>query len=840
MAVLFNAHADRLYRGSLPVANTAYTVCMWVKPRSGSGQHEFFFESDAAGTTYCLASNNGVLGILNAGGGFVYNVTLGAAMTEDVWYFVAMTINGTTGNLYRGTESSAVTNASGTVAAQASSYRVYIGSDGSSSAYPCFADIAHVRMWDAILTESELNAERTSATAVRTSNISAEWRMVDAAGKLTDSSGQSRPLTASSTGPWADASDPSFGTTVTGTSAVTQDNATSAASGIFGPQGTSVVTQGNATSAASGDFVGAVTFNAQVGDRLSRASIPLTGTAYTFSAWVKPHSGGDAQSYITFVDQSSYWGMGLHDGVLGLVNISTLSWEVEHGAALTNDVWYFVACTVNGTTGNLYRGTETGAVTNGSGTITAQDASPSSLILCRSQGGTVNFDLARVRLWDAVLSAAEIEAERASVNPVRTSNLTASWKLDSTANKLLDSSGNGRDLSAPGAGPWEAVAGPNPQVVVSGTSAVTQGNATSAASGIHSIAGTSAVTQGNATSAATGTHSIAGTSAVTQTDATSVATGLLVPIGTSAVTQGNATSSASGEHSIGGTSAVTQTDATSSASGIHSITGTSTITQTDAISAAVGLVVPVGTSAVTQTNATSEASGVHSIAGASAVTQTDATSAAAGLLVPVGTSSVTQTDATSSTTGIAVPVGNSVVTQTNATSEASGTLAITGASAVTQINATSSAVGVVQVSGSSAVTQTNATSEASGYTVVAGISSVTQVAATSVASGGAGPTATSVLTQGNATSVASGLLVPSGTSAVTQSNATSAASGGYGTLETFTAIMASVQSDATGYMNGFVGSELPRHVLAEQIANLAIAEQPRCDVSTSSVSVVAE
>ena len=249
MAVLFNAHADRLYRGSLPVANGAYTVCMWVKPRTGSGQHEFFFESDAAGTTYCLASNNGVLGILNAGGGFTYDVTLGAAaMTEDVWYFVAMTINGTTGNLYRGTESTAVTNASGTVATQASSYRVYIGSDGSSSAYPCFADIAHVRIWDAILTESELNAERESATAVRTANISAEWRMVDAAGKLTDSSGQSRPLVAASTGPWADAADPSFGGgAVTGTLAATAPSASGSISVARGAAITATATAPTAT-----------------------------------------------------------------------------------------------------------------------------------------------------------------------------------------------------------------------------------------------------------------------------------------------------------------------------------------------------------------------------------------------------------------------------------------------------------------------------------------------------------------------------------------------------------------------------------------------------------------
>ena len=102
MAVGFNAHADRLVNssGNVPANNTAYTITMWVKPVSGtSGDPEMLFESDASGTTYALCLNGGVPTILDVGGGFVSRVTIGSALTDGTWYFLAMRINGTTGTI---------------------------------------------------------------------------------------------------------------------------------------------------------------------------------------------------------------------------------------------------------------------------------------------------------------------------------------------------------------------------------------------------------------------------------------------------------------------------------------------------------------------------------------------------------------------------------------------------------------------------------------------------------------------------------------------------------------------------------------------------------------------
>lgn len=230
MAVLFNAHADRLYNGALPVNNAAYTACMWIKPHAGNPADAIYFESDAAGTTYALASSGGVIGILNAGGGFVWDVTLGAAMTNDVWYFVAMSLNGLVGTLYRGTESSAVASASGAIAAQGASFRVYVGGDAAVAGFAPVADIAHVRVWNAILSAAEIEAERIASTPARVANLSADWRLATAATKLVDSSGAGNTLTAAGAGPWADAADPTFG--ITGTSVFTLPAITSAMSGF--------------------------------------------------------------------------------------------------------------------------------------------------------------------------------------------------------------------------------------------------------------------------------------------------------------------------------------------------------------------------------------------------------------------------------------------------------------------------------------------------------------------------------------------------------------------------------------------------------------------------------
>jgi hypothetical protein len=233
VAVAFNAAADRLYLsgGANPSNNTIWTVAIWVRRKSSNPDPAIIIDNDASGSSICLDLNSQVPSVLN-GYGFTHPASIGSALTADVWYYLAIRCNGTSGYVSRGTESVSMTHSSaGTIPSQGSAYRLYVG--GTASAYYPVADLAYCRAWNASLSDAELEAERQSATPVRTSNLFGDWRLVDASTKLVNSLGGGTNLTAAGAGPWADVSDgPSFsGSGTTGTVAANMPLPTLAASG---------------------------------------------------------------------------------------------------------------------------------------------------------------------------------------------------------------------------------------------------------------------------------------------------------------------------------------------------------------------------------------------------------------------------------------------------------------------------------------------------------------------------------------------------------------------------------------------------------------------------------
>ena len=104
---------------------------------------------------------------------------------------------------------------------------------------------------------------------------------------------------------------------------------------------------------------------------------------------------------------------------------------------------------------------------------------------------------------------------------------------------------------------------------VTGTSATTNANDTSNATGTVTIAGTSATTNAADTSTASGTvtNTVTGTSTTTNANDTSTASGTVTIVGTSATTNANDTSNATGTVTIAGTSATTNANDISTASG---------------------------------------------------------------------------------------------------------------------------------------------------------------------------------------------------------------------------------------------------------------------------------
>lgn len=137
------------------------------------------------------------------------------------------------------------------------------------------------------------------------------------------------------------------------------------------------------------------------------------------------------------------------DGTTG-PNYFTGGGSISSSTGLPVGQWRKWAATCTGTNGNLYASTVAGPTEADSGTVSGA-ATPTGITLGgRSSGDSsewFNGRLAYVRLYSAVLSQSEIEAEWASATSVRTSNLWAHWPL-TTASDLNDASGNGRHLVA--------------------------------------------------------------------------------------------------------------------------------------------------------------------------------------------------------------------------------------------------------------------------------------------------------------------------------------------------------------------------------------------------------
>jgi lysophospholipase L1-like esterase len=270
--------------------------------------------------------------------------------------------------------------------------------------------------------------------------------------------------------------------------------------------------------------------------------------------------------------------VGANSGIASVINGNGFSNIATVGSALTNNKWYFVALRINATTATISLGDETTSVSHASGTCPAQGANYRAWF-----GGTASTyfptaDMALIRQWDGVLSDAEIEAERGSATPVRTTGLFGDWRLASDATKLANSS-TGGDLVAAGAGPWADVTGPTVGApVVEAVVQATAGNATSSMSGSVGLSASIAATAGNATSsfAATfdsGTGEVSASIAATAGNATSSMSGSVGVSGAIAATAGDATSSMSGSVGVSGAVAATAGNATSSMSGTVSNTG---------------------------------------------------------------------------------------------------------------------------------------------------------------------------------------------------------------------------------------------------------------------------
>lgn len=200
MAVRFDNAADRYTVTVSQGAVTDYTFCCWMKlsvatatwwgvmgTDAGSSADSAYFEAPSAGTTVRPNFDN-------AGG-----ITGAFSVTVGTWYFVAVTVSGTSVSwYYKAFGSPTLTLGSTQTAANAAqvmtNLRLGVWAGNTEPFNGC---ITGARYWLAALTQAELEAESQQLLHKRTAGILASYPLETAT--TADSSGNGRTLTAAGT-----------------------------------------------------------------------------------------------------------------------------------------------------------------------------------------------------------------------------------------------------------------------------------------------------------------------------------------------------------------------------------------------------------------------------------------------------------------------------------------------------------------------------------------------------------------------------------------------------------------------------------------------------------------
>jgi len=203
MSVRFDSTNENLrITANLP-SNTSYTVFNWMKVinvNAGTTRSLMAFRDQSAGQYHFarLESDNG---LLISGDRAATTSAVSPQPTLTDWFCWAWVVNGTGANAakfyIRQQQASSWTSntcTSGTWSTFTPT-DLLIGVDTIN--FDC--ERRYLRIWDAALSESELNAEFNSTTVVRTANLNRDIQLNDAATALTDYSGNGYNVTKNGT-----------------------------------------------------------------------------------------------------------------------------------------------------------------------------------------------------------------------------------------------------------------------------------------------------------------------------------------------------------------------------------------------------------------------------------------------------------------------------------------------------------------------------------------------------------------------------------------------------------------------------------------------------------------
>lgn len=181
---------------------------------------------------------------------------------------------------------------------------------------------------------------------------------------------------------------------------------------------------------------------------------PTSTTNWTFASWVRIAVDRNEYSAFFTIEQPAGHSTEYNELVTTGDGTTLVLWDHSTGAAitlgqLTVGTWYFAAVSVGpGGAASAWLAPQGGTLTKRTGTVAVVDHVEMSYVGASNFAFTefINGSMAMARLWNGVLSDAEIQAEFASPTPMRTSGLIADWRLAATSSVGADSSGLAHDL----------------------------------------------------------------------------------------------------------------------------------------------------------------------------------------------------------------------------------------------------------------------------------------------------------------------------------------------------------------------------------------------------------
>jgi len=227
VALTFNGSVSNYASKAISFSANKGTLMGWVKMTSDPNTYQCIFEMNAV--------DNNQMGLYTQADGTTISTYLGASdstvtgssLTIGTWYHLAVTWDGSSLRAYVDATLNITHTNTGTTWNM-----VQLGFDEPYWGDTFVGAMAHLKAWDAVLTQTEIATEKGSITAVRTSNLLGQWETPSGASRADDTSGNANHFTV--TGTLTDTANPlasiSVTDTASGSDALTIDTGGSSSS----------------------------------------------------------------------------------------------------------------------------------------------------------------------------------------------------------------------------------------------------------------------------------------------------------------------------------------------------------------------------------------------------------------------------------------------------------------------------------------------------------------------------------------------------------------------------------------------------------------------------------